>query len=245
MTFRNIRGEKPLFSFLPSYPRLLLARKVWSLPGYLARIQPGPFENRGPLWGLEGCFSLESIRSSKSHRNARWRTDHQCLLFLKSRKEGSRLEVSIYIYIYNGSIDRQNGEIRIRESEKKKSRYRPAVTVMRLSTDSLLRHHINIRSNLFERIFPRAARPEILSRSTATFYTRWLIPASASDILPNRDSQSFKLYTFLPTNLPLIPIQSNPNSSVRIENRDKYEFHIESNILCFESTNRVESIELY
>lgn len=141
--------------------------------------------------------------------------------------------IFIYIYIRDRSIDRM-GKFVSENRWKKKSRYRPGVTVMRLSTDSLLRHHINIRSNLFERIFPRAARPEILSRSTATFYTRWLIPPFA-DILPQPrfpivQTRYVSVYESTPTHPIQIP-------SVRIENRFRHELIIDRHRVRKPGTN--------
>lgn len=152
---------------------------------------------------------------------------------LKSRKPTESIDIYLYIYIRDRSIDRM-GKFVSENRWKKKSRYRPGVTVMRLSTDSLLRHHINIRSNLFERIFPRAARPEILSRSTATFYTRWLIPPFA-DILPQPrfpivQTRYVSVYESTPTHPIQIP-------SVRIENRFRHELIIDRHRVRKPGTN--------
>lgn len=212
MIFRKIRGEKRQFSFLLFYPWLLLARKVWSLPGYLARFQPiqesCKYDDSKDVFPSSRKHPLLEIASQRTLTNRS--PSMAALSSLKSRKE----EKYRYIYIYictDRSIDRM-GKFVSENPWKKKSRYRAAVTVMRLSTDSLLRHHINIRSNLFERIFPRAARP---GRNLITIYGHVLYPVTDSGSSlrrypppPIRDSQSFKLDTFLSTNLPLIPIQS-------------------------------------
>lgn len=155
---------------------------------------------------------------------------------LKSRKPTESIDIYLYIYIRDRSIDRM-GKFVSENRWKKKSRYWPGVTVMRLSTDSLLRHHINIRSNLFERIFPRAARPEILSRSTATFYTRWLIPPFA-DIQPRFpivQTRYVSVYESTPTHPIQIP-------SVRIENRFRHELIIDKHRVRKPGTN--SSIEI-
>lgn len=158
---------------------------------------------------FEGCFSFESKASVARNRIATHVdepiTKHGCSFFAKITEGG---KVSIYICT-DRSIDRM-GKFVSENPWKKKSRYRAAVTVMRLSTDSLLRHHINIRSNLFERIFPPPP-----GRNLITIYGHVLYPVTDSGSSlrrypppPIRDSQSFKLDTFLSTNLPLIPIQS-------------------------------------
>lgn len=116
MIFRKIRGEKRQFSFLPSYPWLLLARKVWSLPGYLARFQPiqesCKYDDSKDAFPSSRKHPLLEIASQRTLTNRS--PSMAALSSLKSRKE----EKYRYIYMY-GSIDRQNGEIRIRESVEK------------------------------------------------------------------------------------------------------------------------------
>lgn len=91
---------------------LIIARLFGAISTYSRIVQVRRFE---------GCFSFESKASVARNRIATHVdepiTKHGCSFFAKITEGG---EVSIYIYIYMyGSIDRQNGEIRIRESVEK------------------------------------------------------------------------------------------------------------------------------